>query len=662
MPIVKAGSEFLVNQTTQGNQRNPAIATAPDGNITIAWTEGSGSALVNYRVKYRQFDVNGNPINNEQTAIEGYTYSPSVVVGPTGTTTIAATYNLGTSNYPDIIGFSRTADGIQGTRDINTYRPSRQSNPRIAQNKSGDYVITWESAGQDGSGYGIYAQRFNASGNPQGPEFRVNTTTENDQSRPSVAIDDNGNFVVAWQSFGQDGSDYGIYAQRFNASGSPQGSEFQVNTTTEGGQLAPAIAMQPNGDFIITWDGLNGATSYDIFARRFSASGAPLSGEILVNTYTAGTQSAPAIATDEFGNFVITWTSDGQDGSDYGVYARRFRPNGTPLSNEFQVNTFTEDDQEYPAIAMQPGGDFVITWESSGQDGDGEGVYAQRFELTSTVVFKDPSIQVGEDGGRARIVLARQNELHLTTQVRLDVTGGTATRGQDYTFAAPRTITFNPGETRKVVNIPIRQDNLIEGNETIQLRLESVSRATLNQRRTTTVTIVDDDLPRFPGSVGKKLVVGTHQAERLAGTGAAEMLIGLRGNDRLVAGGGNDILVGVDPNSRTPGRNEIDIMTGGAGRDLFVLGNERYVFYNSGKRNNLGLQDYAVIKDFNRSEDKILLHGKASDYSLGASPQGVQRGTAIFLKTPGINNELIAIVQGQTDNLRLNSNAFQFVG
>ena len=67
------------------------------------------------------------------------------------------------------------------------------------------------SSGQDGSGFGVYAQRYNASGAAVGSEFRVNTTTASNQSAPSVAVDADGDFVVAWQSSGQDGSSFGVY-------------------------------------------------------------------------------------------------------------------------------------------------------------------------------------------------------------------------------------------------------------------------------------------------------------------------------------------------------------------------------------------------------------------------------------------------------------------
>jgi hypothetical protein len=137
----------------------------------------------------------------------------------------------------------------------NTYTTNAQQNPSVAIDSDGDFVVAWQSFGQDGSNYGIYAQRYNSSGTAQGSEFRVNTYTTNSQRNPSVAIDSDGDFVVAWQSNGQDGSNYGIYAQRYNSSGTAQGSEFRVNSYTTGHQRNHSVAIDSDGDFVVAWHG-----------------------------------------------------------------------------------------------------------------------------------------------------------------------------------------------------------------------------------------------------------------------------------------------------------------------------------------------------------------------------------------------------------------------
>ena len=109
---------------------------------------------------------------------------------------------------------------------------------------------------QDGSLNGIYAQRYNAARVVQEAEFQVNTYTTVDQTDPSIAIDNNGDFVIAWQSDGQDGDGHGIFAQRYqppSASCDPPGN------------LLAANLMDNSAD--LSWDAEPIAVSYDIKYR-----------------------------------------------------------------------------------------------------------------------------------------------------------------------------------------------------------------------------------------------------------------------------------------------------------------------------------------------------------------------------------------------------------
>lgn len=89
---------------------------------------------------------------------------------------------------------------------------------------------------------------------PVGPEFKVNTFTTSTQATTfsrSIASEDNGNFVVVWSSFNQDFSSWGVYGQRYDANGIAQGGEFRVNTFTLTEQQNPAVAMDADGDFVV---------------------------------------------------------------------------------------------------------------------------------------------------------------------------------------------------------------------------------------------------------------------------------------------------------------------------------------------------------------------------------------------------------------------------
>ena len=75
-------------------------------------------------------------------------------------------------------------------------------------------MVAWQSDGQDGESYGVFGRRFDSSGSPLGDEFQVNLFTTGDQSRPRISHDSSSGLVVAWHSYTQDGSLFGIFGRR----------------------------------------------------------------------------------------------------------------------------------------------------------------------------------------------------------------------------------------------------------------------------------------------------------------------------------------------------------------------------------------------------------------------------------------------------------------
>jgi subtilisin family serine protease len=388
--------EVPVNATTAGDQGEPAIAADPGGGFTVAWEsygqDGSGSG-----VYARHFPTSGDPTG--EIAVNTTTaYSqrqPVIAADDSGGFTIAwATYDeheecLEVS--PDwwwcwtvytshgVYARSFEADGTPLSEDEIPVNTTAGESPAIAADPGGGFTVAWTSDGQDGSGYGVFARRFDAAGAPLSGEIPVNTTTAGSQFDPAIAADGSGGFTVAWRSNGQDGSGDGVFARRFDAAGEPLSGEIPVNTTTAGLQYGPTIAPAGSGAFTVAWTSGSNDTDWVVFARRFDAAGAPLSGEIQVDTTTAGAQFDPAIAPAGSGAFTVAWISDGQDGSGYGVFARRFDAAGAPLSGEIPVNVTTAGHQRDPAIAPAGSGGFTVAWTSWYQDGSGSGVYARRF-------------------------------------------------------------------------------------------------------------------------------------------------------------------------------------------------------------------------------------------------------------------------------------------
>lgn len=331
------GDEFQVNAYSVGDQEAPAVASNPDGRTVIAYQsvnlDGDGDGIF-----LQLYDEQGNQVTGEIPA--------------------------------------------------NTFNTGDQRDPAVAMDLEGNFVVVWASNGQDGDKWGVYGQLFAADGTKTGNEFPVNSYTTNSQQAPAVAMNAEGTFVVVWESDGQDGSGLGVYGQRFNASGNKSGSEFRVNTTTFAGQLAPAISIGTNGQFVVVWTrGSLLSSGADIYGQRFDAQGNPQGSEFSVNTYIDNTQGNPDLSMNLAGDFVVVWQSSFQDGSEYGIYGQRYDANGTAQGGEFRINTTTNMDQRNPSVAIDADGNFVVVWRSQDQDGSGgANIYGQRYTHDGTKI------------------------------------------------------------------------------------------------------------------------------------------------------------------------------------------------------------------------------------------------------------------------------------
>ena len=373
-------TEFQVNTYATGYQGSASVAMDTSGNFVIAWQSDNQDG--SYRVFAQRYDSDGTPVGSE---FQVDTYddlwsqeSPSVAMDANGNFVITwMNYEVDANGY-DIFAQRYDSDGTPVGSDFLVFtHPSVSSEyPSVAMDASGNFVIAWQIDNQDGS-YRVFAQRYDSDGTPVGSEFQVDTYDDLwSQESPSVAMDANGNFVITWMNYEVDANGYDIFAQRYDSDGTPVGSDFLVFTHPSVSSEYPSVAMDASGNFVIAWQIDNQDGSYRVFAQRYYSDGTPDGSEFQVNTHTEGYQGSASVATDANGNLVIAWESDGQDGSSYGIFAQKYDSDGNPVGSEFQVNVCTVGAQRHPSVAMDASGNFVIAWESDGQDGSGYGVYA----------------------------------------------------------------------------------------------------------------------------------------------------------------------------------------------------------------------------------------------------------------------------------------------
>jgi hypothetical protein len=391
---IPLGGEFRVNAYTTDYQLQTSKGVASDasGNFVVVW-QSYGQDGSETGVFARRFLASGAPIGttefrvNAQTA--SYQRNASVASDPTGRLVVVWESDLQDGHKTGVFGRRYDAAGTPGPEfRVNVHTTSYQNFPSVAMDDSGNFVVVWQSAVQDGSERGIFARRYNAAGVAQGGEFQVNSHTTDAQTSPSVAMAGTGNFVVVWRSDLQDGSAGGIFGQRYDASGVPQGSEFQVSSYTTENQYVPDVAMDADGDFVVVWNsyGQDGEGE-GVFGQRYDASGVPQGGEFRLNSYTTGRQMVPFVDMDAGGNFVVGWSGESHDGSEWGALVRVFDASGTPSGGEFLVNSYTTGIQAYPSPAYGANGTFVVAWTSLGNDGDSFGMFGQRF--ATDLIFRD---------------------------------------------------------------------------------------------------------------------------------------------------------------------------------------------------------------------------------------------------------------------------------
>ncbi|EKV02658.1 Animal heme peroxidase,hemolysin-type calcium-binding repeat protein [Leptolyngbya sp. PCC 7375] len=154
---------------------------------------------------------------------------------------------------------------------------------------------------------------------------------------------------------------------------------------------------------------------------------------------------------------------------------------------------------------------------------------------------------------------------------------------------------------------------------------------------------------------GNDVLRGAAADDQLYGGGGNDGIVGGSGNDIVSGGSGDDILLGVGNTTR--GRREVDVLTGGDGLDRFVLGDGQGTYYDDGFSNLNGNLDYAIITDLNVLEDRIILHGSASQYALVSAASGLE----LQYVDAGGRGELIATFGSTPANLALNDSVFTFV-
>lgn len=400
-PPLPLGGEILIPDVTSGDQLAPEVCSNEDGDFVAVWQAADGDGD-GFGILAQLFDFEGGevglPVTVNATAAGDQT-RPAISCDDSGDFMVAweSADAAGTGIFARRFEEDGSPDSPQVA--VNATTAGTQSLPSIAAAENGDFFVVWQ--GPDAGGTGIWGRLFNDDGDPLTAEIQINATTAGDQQNPQVrAYDETGGYFVVWE--GPDASGSGIFLRRLTGSGGFAGAESAVNDVTAGNQRNPALAISGIDNdlldqnlFVVVWQSPDSAGG-GIWARRYDDGGTPLELQQLVNDDDANEQSDPSVALDNGADdaaidFVVTFTESpilGASASPLAgapIFIRGRRLSGIPPSvgglpqnAEFGVSLLGSATAA-SSVATEDNGDFVVVWQSDGQDGSAEGVYGRRF-------------------------------------------------------------------------------------------------------------------------------------------------------------------------------------------------------------------------------------------------------------------------------------------
>lgn len=485
---VAVSSEILVSSDSSKTQTEPSVAIDANGNFVVVWTQGNGADGDGKGIYGRTFDSAGNATSTEFI--------------------------------------------INSVTSEDEWLAQVAINPNTAS--SVDFYVTWTRYFNLGGSNGVQAAAFQWDGTEVIDEYDVNQTGANDQQNSSIAYSSNGTALIVWQSLNQDGDGWGIYGQRLSATGALSGGEFRINTTTTNDQLNPDVSADGSGNFVVVWShDVGGATGFDVVGQRIDATGSKIGGEFVVSQTTARDQTNAAVAMRADGRYVVTWQSRQQDsGPTEGIYAREFRPNGQAAGDEFLVNTTVAGDQVAPSISYA-GDRAVIVWSGNSDSStptDSDGVFMRLLSVVTPRINVTQSGSQTDENGATTVGL----NVSLNAAPIGDVVVSLAvTDASEASIGGSGALTFNASNWSVAQSVVVTgvDDTVVDGDMGYVVQLSSTSsQADFDSMTAATASISNLDDDTF-----NRVVVDTNAATVDGDTSSIAALLAARGADGKIS-------------------------------------------------------------------------------------------------------------------------------
>ena len=372
-----------VNTYSQSYQENPVITALDDGGYVIAWESYAQDGSRRTGIYLQRYDSTGTRIGEEQSISADNNFTdnsdPLIVSLKDGGYLVAwEGYFEGQEVY--LQQYNASGEMVSVERIVNDN--VNYFNPSVAVLNDGSYVLAWNASTiSDIPINSLYLQRYDSDGAALGAEEIIIRDTESDLFTPVLTALSDGGYVLSWiETVDLDGTAYLIYLEQYSNDGTLLGSRKEVGSFTYQSKDELVLTSLSDGGYVVAWQSNDqDGSGWGIFSQQFDSMGEQVGEEQQVNSYTLDDQDVPALTALSDGGYVISWASYNQDGSEYGVFLQQFSASGEKISGEQQVNTYSEASQDLPVITALNDGGYVVVWSSEDQDGSGNGVYLQQY-------------------------------------------------------------------------------------------------------------------------------------------------------------------------------------------------------------------------------------------------------------------------------------------
>ncbi|UCG69478.1 MAG: FG-GAP repeat protein, partial [Thermoplasmata archaeon] len=388
-------SDVKVNQNSTNVRNYPAVDIDSDGNIFVVWQD---NRRANRDIYAQKLDPSGtvlwpSDVMVHQDFPNQNQYDPDVAVDSNGNAIIVWRDYRG----PDSEIYAQKLDpsgaAVWSTSDVqvNQEPDDYQTLPKVVVDPSDNAIVTWED--DRFSDTNVYAQKLNSTGFAQwgATDKKVNQNDTGIKTEPDVAIDSSGNVIIVWED-NRDG-DTDVYAQKLDLNGNPQWglSDKKVNQNSSQSQSSPDVAVNSDGDAVVAWYDSRDywTTYYEIYAQQLNFTGDAqwgVSDKKINQNPDDKRQNYPAVAVDQIGNIYIAWSDNRSDASTY-IYAQKLSPHCPGRAYIYNGGSFMDSTADVILEGENNGDKFGFSVNTA-DDINGDG--------TSDVIVSAPYY---DDGG-----------------------------------------------------------------------------------------------------------------------------------------------------------------------------------------------------------------------------------------------------------------------